>query len=178
HASKKTIQELPPVGEKASLHIVHIFRQDDQLLCGFSTRLEREWFQLLISVQGVGVRVALSILSILSPDELADCIARQYPKPLTQAEGVGAKVANRITLELKGKIPTDHDFIDTINSKSHSRFAIANHTLDDTISALLNLGYTKNDATQATQKAIADNPTAPTQDIIRQALKNLSQGIR
>lgn len=178
YASKKTIHQLPESQQQISILIDHIFRQDDQMLCGFLTSLERDWFRLLVSVQGVGTKVALSILSFLSPDEIADCVARQHANPFTQADGVGAKVAGRITLELKGKIPNVHSFVDSLNEKSNSHFAAHNDAQQDAISALSNLGYTKTDTNIVVQKLIQKNPKSSTQDLIREGLKMLSMGRR
>ena len=178
YASKKTIKKLPAVEQKTSILVEHIFRQDDQMLCGFLTALERDWFRLLVSVQGVGTKVALSILSFLSPDEIADCIVRQDSKQFTQAEGVGTKVAGRITLELKGKIPNEHDFVDGLNKKSESSFSAHNNEKQDAISALSNLGYTKSDANAVVLMLVQQNPKASAQDLIREGLKALSLGRR
>ncbi len=178
YASKKTITKLPDVQQKTSVLIEHIFRQDDQMLCGFLTVLERNWFRLLVSVQGVGTKVALSILSFLSPDEVADCIVRQDSKPFTQADGVGAKVAGRITLELKGKIPYEQSFVDGLNEKSKSSFSAHNNEKQDAISALSNLGYAKSDANAVIISLIQQNPKASAQDLIREGLKALAQGYR
>lgn len=178
YASKKTTHQLPNSQQQISIFIEHIFRQDDQMLCGFLTTLERDWFRLLVSVQGVGTKVALSILSFLSPDEIADCIARQHSNPFTQADGVGAKVAGRITLELKGKIPSVHSFVDGLNDKSDSRFAAHNYAQQDAISALSNLGYTKTDANIVVQNLVQKNPQSSTQDLVREGLKALSVGRR
>lgn len=178
YASKKTTNKLSNAQQKTSILVEHIFRQDDQMLCGFLTELERDWFRLLVSVQGVGTKVALSILSFLSPDEIADCIVRQDSKPFTQADGVGAKVAGRITLELKGKIPNTQSFVDGLNEKSASSFSAHNSEKQDAISALSNLGYTKSDAHGIITKLIQKSPKAPAQDLIREGLKALSQGKR
>ena len=178
YASKKTTNKLSNAQQKTSILVEHIFRQDDQMLCGFLTELERDWFRLLVSVQGVGTKVALSILSFLSPDEIADCIVRQDSKPFTQADGVGAKVAGRITLELKGKIPNTQSFVDGLNEKSASSFSAHNNEKQDAISALSNLGYTKSDAHAIVTKLIHKSPKASAQDLIREGLKALSQGRR
>lgn len=178
HASKKTTGNLPDVQKKASILVEHIFRQDDQMLCGFLTEIERDWFRLLVSVQGVGTKVGLSILSFLSPDEIADCIVRQNSKSFTQADGVGAKVAGRITLELKGKIPNTQSFVDGLNKTSDSSFSAHNNAKQDAISALSNLGYTKSDANSVVATLIQNNPKASAQDLIREGLKALAQGRR
>lgn len=172
YVSKKTIQKLPDHKEKTSLLIEHVIKQDDQMLCGFFDNLERDWFNLLTSVQGVGVKVALSILSYLTTDEIADAIARQHAKAFTQADGVGAKVASRIMLELKSKIPESYSFVEGIN---HLTQRTTERKTDDALSALLNLGYVKSEATQAINLAYKQNQEATTQDLIRLGLQNLSR---
>ncbi|CAO4837137.1 MAG: Holliday junction ATP-dependent DNA helicase RuvA [Holosporales bacterium] len=169
HISKKTYQALPPTGDQLILWIEHIIRQDDQVLYGFSHTLEREWFRVLMTVQGVGAKVALSILSAFSFDDLADHIIRQNSKPLTAADGVGPKVASRITLELKGKIPYDHGYTAPITNQ-----VVASSASNDALLALCQLGYNKNEATSAIQHVLAAHKDASTSDLIRLSLQRMS----
>ncbi len=103
--SSKTLGVLPGVGEAAEIHTDMLVSQDNIRLVGFATLLEKEWFKLLQSVQGVGARVALAILSVLSASELASAIALQDKAMIGRANGVGKKLAERIVLELKDKAP-------------------------------------------------------------------------
>lgn len=171
YASQKTLAEIPSEGAKSTLWIEHIIRQDDQMLCGFSHPLEREWFRLLMTVQGVGAKVALSILSKLSFDELTDCILRQHSKPLTVADGVGAKVASRITLELKGKAPYDHNYI----APTTVIATAASSAASDALLALCQLGYNKNEANTVIQYVVSHHKDLPIGDIIRLSLQKISQ---
>lgn len=170
HISKKTYQSLPPVGDKLALWIEHIIRQDDQVLYGFSHTLEREWFRVLMTVQGVGAKVALSILSAFSFNDLADHILRQNSKPLTAADGVGPKVASRITLELKSKIPYDHSYSAPIAAD-----VTASTSANDALLALCQLGYLKNEALNAIQQVLSAHKDLTTSDLIRLSLQKISQ---
>ena len=105
HCSSRTLQNLPPVGEAASLSIETHVREDMIRLFGFRSDAEREWFKLLQSVQGVGAKVALGILSVLDPGTLATAIATGDKASVARGPGVGPKLAQRIVSELKDKAP-------------------------------------------------------------------------
>jgi Holliday junction DNA helicase RuvA len=103
--SGRTLQELPGVGQPATLSIETHVREDQIRLFGFLTEIEREWFRLLQTVQGVGVKVALAVLGTLKPAELASAIAMRDKAMVARTPGVGPKVAERIVTELKDKAP-------------------------------------------------------------------------
>ncbi|MGD0053674.1 MAG: Holliday junction branch migration protein RuvA, partial [Vulcanimicrobiaceae bacterium] len=103
-ASSRTLAKAPPRGEPLRLLIETHVREDHIHLYGFADEAEREWFRLLTTVQGVGARIALAILSVLAPDALATAIAAQDKAALTEAEGVGPKLGQRIVIELKDKV--------------------------------------------------------------------------
>src|SRR6185312_14545394 len=103
HCSTRTLQELPASGEPATLSIETYVREDQIKLFGFLTDVEREWFRLLQTVQGVGAKVALSVLGTLKPGELASAIAMRDKATVARSPGVGQKVAERIVTELKDK---------------------------------------------------------------------------
>src|SRR5579884_3254393 len=105
HCSARTLQELPPAGEAAVLSIETHVREDQIKLFGFLSDVEREWFRLLQSVQGVGTKVALSVLGTLKPADLATAIAMRDKAAVARSPGVGPKVAERIVTELKDKAP-------------------------------------------------------------------------
>ncbi|MFZ0373036.1 MAG: Holliday junction branch migration protein RuvA, partial [Xanthobacteraceae bacterium] len=105
HCSARTLQELPRVGEAATLSIETYVREDQIKLFGFLTDIEREWFRLLQTVQGVGAKVALSVLGTLKPADLATAIAMRDKAMVARTPGVGPKVAERIVTELKDKAP-------------------------------------------------------------------------
>jgi holliday junction DNA helicase RuvA len=164
-ASQKTLSALPAVGSPLKLLIDHIFREDDQILCGFLKEDERQSFRSLLAVQGVGVRVALAILSIITPEELLLAIRNQDRTLLTRADGVGPKLAGRIVLELKGK---DFSFEpDSTTTQSTS-------VTQEALSGLMNLGYAKTEAAQSIQRVLQENPALNSvEDIIRLSLQKL-----
>src|ERR1700735_3387133 len=105
HCSSRTLQSLPSPGEAAVLSIETYGREDQIKLFGFKSDIEREWFRLLQTVQGVGAKVALAVLGTLSPPDLANAIALRDKAAVTRPPGVGPKVAERIVTELKDKVP-------------------------------------------------------------------------
>jgi Holliday junction DNA helicase RuvA len=168
HASAKTLAQLPKIGDKISFMIEHIIRQDHQQLCGFYEENERTCFRLLLGVQGVGVKVALAILSVLTPDELLRAIVHQDKTSLTRAEGVGPKVAGRIVLELKDK---KLDFV----QNSAQYLPEKSSSIQDALSGLMGLGYSKSEAAGALSKTIQNAGTeASAATLIKLALQNLA----
>ncbi len=105
HCSQRTLAALPPPGQPATLSIETYVREDQIKLFGFPSDVEREWFRLLQTVQGVGAKVALSVLGTLRPSELATAIAMRDKAAVARSPGVGPKVAERIVTELKDKAP-------------------------------------------------------------------------
>jgi Holliday junction DNA helicase RuvA len=155
---------LPQPGTALKLFIEHIFREDNQILCGFLKEEERLSFRSLLTVQGVGVRVALAILSVVTPTELLVAIHNQDRTLLTRADGVGPKLAGRIVLELKGK---DFSFdVDPIVQGAS--------VTQEALSGLINLGYSKAEAAQSIQRALQETPTLDSvEEIVRLSLKIL-----
>ncbi len=139
-ATTRTLSALPSSGEAVALFIETHVREDHIHLYGFPTVDERRWFRLLTGVQGVGSRVGLAILSVLSPDDIVDALASQDRAALTRAEGVGPKLATRIITELKDKAGEFQ-----LGKSAALESAAADHGIDpitdDAISALVNLGY-------------------------------------
>ncbi len=109
HCSTRTLQALPAAGEAASLSIETHVREDQIRLFGFTSDVEREWFRLLQTVQGVGAKVALAILGAMKPGEIASAIAMGDKTAIRRAPGVGPKVAERLVIELKDKAPAYSD---------------------------------------------------------------------
>src|SRR6201981_1331159 len=141
HCSARTLQALPREGEPVTLAIETHVREDQIRLFGFLSDVEREWFRLLQTVQGVGTKVALSILSTLKPADLASAIALRDKAMITRAPGVGPKVAGRVGTELKGKAPAysavDPAVVRLAGALDESR---APRPVADAVSALVNLG--------------------------------------
>jgi len=142
HCSARTLQALPAQGEAVSLAIETHVREDQIRLFGFQGDIEREWFRLLQTVQGVGTKVALSILSTLRPADLASAIAMRDKAMVARSPGVGPKVAERIVTELKDKAPKYAD-IDpaVVRLAGQVEERRAPQPVADAISALVNLGY-------------------------------------
>ncbi len=175
--SSKTLDAMPDVGEATELLTEMLVSQDNIRLVGFANHLEKEWFKLLQTVQGVGARVALAILSVLSASELASAIALQDKAMIGRANGVGKKLAERIVLELKDKAPayTAADIgLGTIAAELANPKSSA---VTDAVSALVNLGYGQSAAAMAVSAAMRKGgDDQPTEKLIRLALKEMALG--
>ena len=174
--SAKTMAALPPEGEAAEVFTEMLVSQDMIRLIGFATDLERQWFRLLQTVQGVGARVALSVLSALSSAELANAVALQDKMMITRAQGVGKKVAERIVAELKDKAPqfaAGDPMLARLQSDLQSPQPTA---AAEAVSALVNLGYGQAQAGLAVGAALKKaSDGATTETLIRHALKELAR---
>lgn len=173
--STKTLSALPPAGEFGELHTEMLVSQDMIRLVGFATQAEREWFRLLQTVQGVGTKVALALLSTLSTAELGQAIALQDKAMVARAPGVGPKVAQRIVSELKDKAPAFAP-ADPALAKLQAEIGGPRPTAaSDAVSALVNLGYGQAQAGAAVSAAMRKaGDEAPTEQLIRLALKELA----
>ena len=176
YCTGKTMGTLPRPGEAAALSIETHVRETEIKLYGFSSDLEREWFNLLQSVQGVGAKVALAILDTLAPGDLASAIALQDKAMVARAPGVGPKVAQRIVLELKSKAPAlSGDATGTIGLQQELGEGVASSNVADAVSALTNLGYGAPQASAAIAAAVKSaGEEADTQTLIRVGLKELA----
>lgn len=175
--SGRTLQALPRVGESAVVFVETIVREDLIRLYGFATDAEKSWFNLLTTVQGVGARVALSILSIMSPSELSSAVALQDKAMVGRANGVGPKLAVRIVTELKGKVPAI-GVIDagTLGLQAALGEGGASSNVTDAVSALTNLGYSSAQASAALARVVAkEGEDIATERLIRLGLRELSQ---
>jgi holliday junction DNA helicase RuvA len=178
--SSRTLRNLK-LGDEVSLTIDTHVREDAIRLFGFQSEVERTWFRTLLSIQGVGSKVALAILGVLSTQDIANAIALQNWALLEQAPGVGKKLAQRITMELKDKAPTLSVASLTSGSSTQKTISTAPASADATaqaeaISALLNLGYNPAQAAQAVATAHAElGKDADTAKLIRRGLKELSR---
>lgn len=176
--SSRTLARLPAPGEAATLAIETHVREDQIKLFGFADLLEREWFRLLQSVQGVGAKVALAIMSILTTDELSRAITFQDKAAVGRASGVGPKLAQRIVTELKDKVPTG-GFIQAAGSEVGAQVPSPANDAGaqmDAVSALVNLGYAQTQAVGAVQEAVGLlGEKASLDEVIREGLKSLAQ---
>ncbi|KES10921.1 Holliday junction resolvasome, DNA-binding subunit [Snodgrassella alvi SCGC AB-598-O02] len=161
--SMQTFYTLPAVGEEVQLYTQLVVREDAHLLFGFSSREERETFQALVKVSGIGAKSALGILSALTSDELATAIANEDIKRLTAAPGIGKKTAERLVLELRGKLVgnnhNDSLLIPAVNSQH-----------DDIINTLIALGYSDKEARSACKNLPEGTDIS---EGVRLALKNM-----
>ncbi|SSC70086.1 unnamed protein product [Ciceribacter sp. T2.26MG-112.2] len=175
--SSRTLSRLGSPGEAAVLFIETYVREDQLKLFGFMTALEREWFNLLQSVQGVGAKVALALLSTLTPSELANAIALQDKTAVSRAPGVGPKVAVRIITELKNKAPAfAGEAAANIGLKQELGDGVAPAPVADAVSALTNLGYSREQAANAISAALKNGgEDADSAKLIRLGLKELSR---
>jgi Holliday junction DNA helicase RuvA len=177
HCSARTLQSLPPQGDPVTLAIETHVREDQIRLFGFQQDVEREWFRLLQTVQGVGTRVALSILSTLKPSDLASAIAMRDKATVARSPGVGPKVAERIVTELKDKAPKYADLDPAVARLAGSlEEKHAPRPIADAVSALVNLGYGQPQAAAAIAVAAREaGDGAETAKLIRLGLKELAK---
>jgi len=150
-ASAKTLGTLGVAGSAASLHIETQVREDAIQLFGFTAADERDWFRLLLSVQGVGGRVALAILSVLAPADLHHAVAAKDTASIARANGVGPKLAARIVNELKDKAGSI-----ALSPGIAAPVATPGSAAADALSALANLGFRPLDASRAVAEAVAE----------------------
>ncbi len=166
------------IGEATVLFIETVVREDSIRLYGFSSGLEREWFRLLSeNVPGVGAKVALALLSTLSPADLANAIALRDIAMISRAQGVGKKVAERIVTELKNKAPAfAGEAAGTIGLKQELGEGVAPAPVADAVSALVNLGYSRDVAANAVAAALkAAGEGADSAKLIRLGLRELAR---
>lgn len=191
-ASAKTLAKLAR-GAQVALLIETIVREDSISLFGFADAWEKEWFLTLTKVQGVGAKVCLAILSVLSPMQLAQAVSAQDKASFTRAAGVGPKLAARIVTELKDKIVTipmeasmKSDLSSTVDGTAETETESyedalvemqsedSSMNIDDAVSALVNLGYQRIEAYRAVNLAAKNNPEADVPNLIKLALKEFA----
>jgi Holliday junction DNA helicase RuvA len=169
HASAKTIAQLPSLNQAASFLINMQVKEDDISLYGFISKIEQEWFDNLIMVQGIGPRLALTILSSLEPNSLIAAILERNKEAFKHISGVGPKLAERIFTELTKKA----------NQYSHLTVAAPisqenNSNINDALVALINLGYNRAQSYSVCKKIYQDNAEISINELIKLALKELS----
>ena len=171
-ASTRTLAELPHPPELARVLVETVVREDAILLYGFANAAERDWFRLLTTVQGVGAKVALGILSALAPRDLVSAIATDDRTALTRVPGVGPKLVVRLLTELRDKAGA----MPTGSAPTVRAGAPAGGLVQDTLSALANLGYRRLEAEPAVARAIeALGPDASLDAVIRNSLRELAR---
>ena len=170
--SARMMDNLPADGEAVSLAIETYVREDQLRLFGFLTEQERQWFKLLMGVQGVGAKVALAIQGVLSEADLAQAVAAEDKAMVARAPGVGPKVAQRIVQELKDKVPEAQFIAATGDAKTDT----SSKAMSEAMSALTNLGYQRaqaNTALLAARQELGDAADS-VEALIRAALKELA----
>jgi Holliday junction DNA helicase RuvA len=183
HVPASVFGALPPEGEKTTLVIHTLVREDDISLYGFLDDTELRVFELLLTVSGVGPKVALALLSALTADDLARAVASEDVRTLTKVPGVGAKTAQRMVLELKDKLQAlgFERRVDNLAAGQKVKVRDEAETVaDDVIAALLNLGYNRPEAKRATdaglEEKIKSGGSLPAfSDLLRAALNRLTK---
>ncbi len=168
--TKTTLNRLPKTGEELFLYTHFAVREDSMDLYGFSELEELQAFKLITSVNGVGAKIGIAILSEFSADRLSLYIASGDAKALTSASGVGIKLAQRIVLELKDKMGELGGVVSTDTAAAAT--VVASSSSAEAVEALVSLGYSKSEASVAVGKL---DGTLPSDELIRQALRNLSR---
>ena len=168
----QTLQGLPAVGEMATLYTHLSVREDAMDLFGFADLAELDFFRLLIGVSGVGPKVALAVLSQLTPEKLALCIATGDAKTITRAQGVGPKVAQRIVMELKDKVGSFASGGAMGEGLAAAGVASASANASDAVEALVALGYPQSEASLAVGRL---DSSLPAETLVREALKALAK---
>ncbi len=167
-ASSRTLASLGAVGDEVIVHTEMLVSQDSIRLVGFASAAERDWFRLLVSVQGVGARVALAILSALSTEEVQRAVAAGDAAMVSRAQGVGPKLAQRIVNELRDKAAA------AAGISGGAAIPAGSHA-PDAVSALVNLGFRPVDASSAVARAEAEIGPTSLDQLVRAALKLASR---
>lgn len=190
--SERTLSEIPGNGEFTTIYTDLLVREDLLQIFGFLSQVEKEWYRLLMSVQGVGAKASLAILSALGEDGVSRAIALGDWTSVKSAKGIGPKTAQRVVNELKDKaahvmslVPhkvgnqeekvSYADIIERMDDNPSINLAISNNSAQaDALSALQNLGYTPSDAASAVASILNQNSDLSTEELIRSSLKMLS----
>lgn len=159
-----TFYNLPDIGQEVTLLTHFVVREDAQLLYGFASAKERATFRQLIKISGIGARTALAVLSGMSVEALAQAVSQQESAILTRVPGIGKKTAERLVLELKGKLGADLDGVTLVAAPGDNRADVA--------AALTALGYSDREANAAAKKLPADISVS---DGIREVLKSMAR---
>ena len=167
-----TAEKIPPVGQNCELYIHSVYREDSASLYGFVTKSDRDFFRLIIEkVSGIGPRIALSILSKMSVEILQNAIFNQDTSLLSQCPGIGKKTAERLVIELKDKVSTSNQSLNSETSLASSKANYSNSKYQDAVSSLITLGYKLPEADKRVSKALQNlGADVPTEAIIKEAL--------
>ena len=169
-APMSTFYQLPAVGESVVLHIHMVVREDAQLLYAFYSQSERQLFRDLIKINGVGPKLALTILSGVTAEEFTRCVMEGDAKALTALPGVGKKTAERLIVELRDRLAKNADAV-LPSASSVAGLKVEANPVSDAVSALVSLGYKAQEASQMVRVVDAEGLT--TEEIIKSALKGM-----
>lgn len=173
-ATLNTISSLKPRGEVQTLYTYLAVREDALDLFGFADKNELDCFRQLIGVSGVGPKAALAILSALTPDRLALCVASADVKAITAAQGVGAKIAQRVVLELKGKLDGLVTSSEVMGAAAAAQKAGVSYAGEEAVEALVMLGYSRSEASIAVGRLDGNYST---EEMVKHALKQLARNL-
>lgn len=188
YCSERTLRSLPRAGEAVALYTDLLVREDNLQLFGFTSLVEKEWYRLLLTVQGVGAKASLAMLSALGPDGVSSAIALGDWGAVKAAKGIGPKTAQRVVMELKDKAPAimalgagpapdmgqDDDVLEDIAPVSAPVAQVGGAAQSEALSALSNLGYAPSEAASAIAQAKENGGGEDTAALIRQALRLLA----
>ena len=165
---------LPEINQELKIYAVLIHREDKMSLCGFLKREDRDIFNILTSVSGVGAKMALTLLNSFDVTDLVGFVLDGNYKELTRAKGVGPKLAQKIILELKDKL-TNYQGSSSTTSNSGSKSFTSTQNVEDAQLVMLSLGYDKNEVSQAISKTLEKiSSSASAEEILKESLKILS----
>lgn len=171
--SNQTYDELPSKGEEVELLVYHHVTDNDQRLFGFASQNEKDLFELLITVKGVGPKLGLTILSGLPAEEITGAIVQEDKSALSKIKGIGKKTAQRMILELKDKIS---EMVDATYSPSGSSPGIASNVKEEAVSALQSLGFKKRDAEESIELAAKNESVdGDVQKLVKKALSQMDR---
>jgi len=170
NASSATLSRLPPKGKEAQLFTYMQVKEDDISLFGFLSQEEIRLFRLLISISGIGPKVAMAILAMMPPDQIMTAIVSQDAMAFSKVPGVGKKTAQRITLELQDKIKAQ-DWSWTPSQAEMTQINVSSSEKQDAMDALMALGYGRSESMRAVLAAATEDMSA--EQIIKLSLRNL-----
>ena len=171
--NSRTMASVGEIGSEIKIYVKLIHKEDNMYLCGFKTKQDRIIFDILTGVSGVGVKVAFALLDEFSSNELVEAVVEENHKAISRTKGVGAKMAQKIVLELKDKLVKTEVSANVISASS-SNSTISNETIVQVQTILQSLGYNQNEYTKALEEAINNTTKDDEQELLKEALKILS----
>ena len=171
--NSRTLAQLPDIGEEIKIYTKLIHKEDSMTLCGFRTKQDRIIFDILTTVTGVGVKVAFAIEDEFETNELVDAVMNDDFKRISRTKGVGAKMAQKIVLEIKDKLTKVETIANIAISKTDNSIVLTD-TIAQTITVLESLGYGKNEYTKPLETAISDMKKDNPEELLKKVLKLLS----